>query len=373
MRAAPLNTQNSHEDDGLAAFIDQTCGEGRLRVEHDYGGGFVRLRSTEAEKRQAVQDIRSTEDIVIELLRNARDAGAAHIFLAVHRDDRVRTIVAIDDGSGIPVDMHERVFEPRVTSKLDTAHMDKWGIHGRGMALYSIAVNADKAVVQASGEGRGSSFVVRTNLDELGEKADQSTFPHFEIVDGVYSMRGPRNIVRATAEFALEHRRECAVYCGSFTEISASLYDCGLNATTPTTRAFPPSNDDIALVDLLAFSVDPDDFAQRARFLGLPISDRSARRVLDGDIKPAPPMIDRIEQECLGAGASEPRQRKTSSALKSRDRRGLGIEKRDIDELSHAVGEAFDDLAVRYYLEHGDPEVRVDAEHVRITIPIRKL
>ena len=58
-------------DGNLASFIEDVCGEGHLRVETDLGGGFVRLRSSEAERRQAAQDIRSSEDIIIEMLRNA--------------------------------------------------------------------------------------------------------------------------------------------------------------------------------------------------------------------------------------------------------------------------------------------------------------
>ncbi len=90
------------------------------------GGGFVRLKRSEAEKRQAAQDIRSTEDVVIECLRNARDAGARRIYVAVSRDEAKRSLVVVDDGCGVPENMNDRIFEPRVTSKLDSAHMDKW-------------------------------------------------------------------------------------------------------------------------------------------------------------------------------------------------------------------------------------------------------
>ena len=119
------------EGDTLSDFIDDVCGESRLRVEDDLGDGFVRLRSSEAERRQAAQDIRSSEDVVIELLRNARDAGASRIFLATQKTGNERLLTVLDDGQGIPAAQHERIFEPRVTSKLDSAHMDKWGMHGR--------------------------------------------------------------------------------------------------------------------------------------------------------------------------------------------------------------------------------------------------
>ena len=60
----------------LISFIATMSGEGSLRVEENLGDGFVRLRVAEAERRQAKHDIRHVEDIVVEMLRTARDAGA---------------------------------------------------------------------------------------------------------------------------------------------------------------------------------------------------------------------------------------------------------------------------------------------------------
>ena len=213
------------EGDTLSDFIDDVCGESRLRVEDDLGDGFVRLRSSEAERRQAAQDIRSSEDVVIELLRNARDAGASRIFLATQRTGNARLLTVLDDGQGIPAAQHERIFEPRVTSKLDSAHMDKWGMHGRGMALYSISVNAEEARVLQSEPGLGTSLTVATDTESLAEKADQSTFPRFEQEpSGSWAMRGPKNIVRTAAEFALEHRGDLSVYLGTPVEVAATLF-----------------------------------------------------------------------------------------------------------------------------------------------------
>ena len=67
------------DSETLAAFLDSTPAGTRLRVEDDLGDGFVRLRVSEAERRQAKQDIRCVEDAVIEMLRNARDAHARTI------------------------------------------------------------------------------------------------------------------------------------------------------------------------------------------------------------------------------------------------------------------------------------------------------
>lgn len=49
--------------------------------------------------RQAKHDIQHVEDIVIEMLRNARDAGADKVYLATTKEDGVRTLVFLDNGS----------------------------------------------------------------------------------------------------------------------------------------------------------------------------------------------------------------------------------------------------------------------------------
>lgn len=358
------------DDSSLSEFIDTVCGESRLRVEADLGDGFVRLRSSEAERRQAAQDIRSTEDAVIELLRNARDAGAAHIFVAAQRSGSARTVTVVDDGCGIPEAIQARVFEPRVTSKLDTAHMDKWGMHGRGMALYSIAVNAERAAVQASAPGLGASIVVATDTDKLPEKTDQSTFPRFEQGEGgVMAMRGPKNIVRTVAEFALEHRRDCAVFFGSPTEIAATLVAFGMASLSPAARAFCADPEAVPLVKRLALAADADDLAAACAALGLELSPRSARRILDGQIPPVPSMTDRLQSESFPA----PKAPRRPGGARSGDARGLRLADEDVALIQRHLSRALDDIAARYYLEGvGPAQVTVAGDAIRITVPVEK-
>lgn len=359
--------------DSLSDFIDEACPASRLRVEQDFGGGFVRLRLSEAEKRQAAQDIRSSEDAVLELLRNARDADARHIFLAFGREGACRSLVAIDDGAGIPPDMHERIFEPRVTSKLDTAHLDKWGLHGRGMALYSISVNAEEARVACSAPGVGSVIAVAFDPDRIGEKADQSTFPRFEQKDGgTMAMRGPRNILRSCAEFALEHRGECAIWCGSPIEVASALYAFGHAVTTPSFRAFSQELAEVPVVKRLACCPDPSSFAACAASLGLPLSERTARRILDGDVPTPAPLLDSLQDQL--AAAASPAKRSAARAPRGRGGAGVKLAEEDRAALSQAVAEAYAELARRYYLE-GDvvPEVAVRGDSLSITIPMRPI
>lgn len=358
-------------DEALEAFIEDVCGTSHLRVETDLGDGFVRLRSAEAERRQAAHDIRSTEDVVIEMLRNARDAHAKSIFLAVSREGQRRRLVMVDDGDGVPEAMHERIFEPRVTSKLDSVHMDKWGVHGRGMALYSIAVNSETACIATSEVGKGSSIVVETDLDRLGEKTDQSSFPVFERSElGSVSVRGPKNILRTACEFAIECRHDCTLYLGSSTDIAATLYAFGLSSLTSAMRAFCADTADLPVPKRLSVAVDPGSFADEAESLGLLISERSARRIMDGEIAPVEPLINRVRIE----GDEEPR---TPIRLKKNsvaDARGLKIDSDDLAAFSQRVASAFSDLARDYYLEPAvKPDIRVGKDGVRIHIPIEKL
>lgn len=358
-------------DSSLTNFIDAVCGESRLRVEADLGDGFVRLRSSEAERRQAAQDIRSSEDIVIELLRNARDAEARHIFVATQKSGTARHLAIIDDGCGIPASQHARIFEPRVTSKLDTAHMDKWGMHGRGMALYSIAANASQAKVKDSAPDQGASIVVETNTDQLGEKTDQSTFPHFEKGEGgVLAMRGPKNIVRTVCEFALEHRHDCEVFFGSPTDIAATLVAFGMATLSPSARAFCPNPNELPLIKRLAVATDPEHLSDLCEAMGLELSSRSARRILDGTIPPVAPLTERLRAESFPA--SKPSTKGPRSPRE--DQRGLRLAPEDVALLKTNVSHAMEDIAARYYLEGtGEPEITVGADSIRITIPLAKM
>ncbi|WP_102378087.1 ATP-binding protein [Raoultibacter timonensis] len=357
----------------LTSFIEEVCGDSHLRVEDDLGDGFVRLRSAEAERRQAKHDIRSTEDIVIEMLRNARDAGARSIFVALSREGSVRKICMIDDGAGVPEAMRGAIFEPRVTSKLDTMHVDKWGVHGRGMALFSIAENAESAYVVASAAGMGASLAVETDLGRLPEKTDQSSSPVFSYSEtGELQVRGPRNINRITAEFAFEHRDAVSVYSGSPTDIAATLYEYANATVSANTRAFTADPEELPVVKRLCLAVDPAGFVELARGIGLEMSERSARRIMDGSIRGLESVAETIAFEQRGPSAKK--NRSASSKALSVDPRGLKIEQSDMAAFSEKLQRAFSDLAEQYYLEPGvQPEVRVARDGIHVNFPLLKL
>ena len=342
------------------------AGEGKLRVEESLGHGFVRLRVAEAERRQAKHDIRRVEDVVVETLRNARDAGARHVYLATSREGSLRTLTVIDDGSGIPADMTERIFDARVTSKLETMCMDRWGVHGRGMALFSIRQNVVSAGVVATGEGLGTSLRVVADTGVLPERADQSTLPRLtRDEDGQPALGpGPHNAMRAVLEFALACEGRVEVYAGSPSEVAATLYARDPAGLSLREAMFDVPEERLPVCSRLRLAGDAPDFASRARSIGLGMSDRTAQRILSGEIAPLEPALRSIE----------PHEHAPVPVDLERDRRGLRLAREDAAGFARAVADAFAPLADGYYLRlSSEPRVRVASDRITVTLPIEKL
>ena len=352
-------------DGGLVDFVASVVGEGPLRVEESLGEGFVRLRVSEAERRQAKHDIRSVEDAVIELLRNSRDAGAGRVFLATARDGDRRWLLCIDDGGGIPPSMHARVFEARVTSKLDSVHVDAWGVHGRGMALFSISQNFESASVVRSDVGRGASVRLVCDCAALPERADQHTWPQV-VRDGEgrpRTGRGPHNIARTVSDFALDSHPGVQVFFGSAAEILAALVEQG-RAAREGRDLDADGADGVPYWLLPSLAPDARALMDAASAVGLPVSERTCYRVLNDEISGAPSVYERLVP-CSG-GARRP-------VDLLRDRRSLKVSKRDLDEFSETLEDAFKVLGERYYLSlRSRPEVKVSHDSVTVTFPISK-
>lgn len=350
---------------GLMDFVAAMGGDRQLRVEENLGDGFVRLRVAEAERRQAKHDIRCVEDVVVEMLRNARDAGAQHIYVTVSREGDLRTITMLDDGSGIPEAMQDRIFDARVTSKLESIHMDRWGVHGRGMALYSVRENVESARVVSSGPGKGSSIQVISDCGRLSERADQSTWPSVGTDDdGAQAVvRGPHNIVRVCCEFALEEHGVCEVYLGSPAEIVATARRRVRPSLTSSDLLFVDSLDELPVLERLAVAADATELVEAAQGLGLDISERTAHRIVAGQIRPLRSVYSRLTHRSTG-------ERLPDVDL-MRDRRGLKLSEHDTAEFSRMMERDFSYLADRYYLTlTSDPKVRFTRGKLTVTFEV---
>ena len=364
---APM-TEPTTERDSLIQFVSQVSGETYLKVEENLGEGFVRLRVSEAERRQAKHDIRGVEDIVVELLRNSRDAHAQRIFVANSREGDARTMTFIDDGVGVPEGMHDRIFEPRVTSKLETMVMDQWGVHGRGMALFSIRSSATSAQITTSGLHKGTSVRIATDASELAERADQSTWPVVERDESgrLVVARGPHNIVRRVLEFAVEHPG-IDVYLGSPAEIVATLIAVARRSLDAAELLFADLGR-LCVWQRPAGASDASDLVSVADELGLAISERTAHRILSGELKCVASVLDTVSG--IGSGQED---ETTSSADIYRDRRGLKIHHTDLADFRRDLQEAFEVISERYYLHlKCEPRIAVGRDEIRVRFEVEK-
>lgn len=349
----------------LADFVHAVSGDNHLAVEENLGDGFVRLKTAEAERRQAKHDIRAVEDIVVEMLRNSRDAHARNIYLACSREGQLKTLVFIDDGDGVPLNLRERIFEPRVTSKLETMVMDKWGVHGRGMALYSIRCNTKEAGVEAGDSGLGSSIRVLIDLDQLQEKADQSTLPKLvREEDGSITVgRGPHNVVRNIVEFSLECKDKVNVYYGSPTDIVARLYQDGRKKLSDDQLLFCDDIADLPVALRPGACLDAAELVRVSASIALPISERTAHRIIAGQIEPASSPLQIIT----------PTPKKDKDVDLYSDKRGLKIAREDLQAFTDAAERSFHSLGERYYLElKGAPKVTVGKDSITVKFNIEK-
>ena len=140
----------------------------------DLGSGFARLTGPEGARRTPSR-LHCVEDALLELLRNARDAGARSVFVAStlkHR--RYRTLTVLDDGHGIPETYRALIFEPGVTTRhlSPTLHNPAEAPHGSGLSLYHIK----NAAVSAEVLSTSSPTSIRATFDThtLPERSLQS-------------------------------------------------------------------------------------------------------------------------------------------------------------------------------------------------------
>jgi hypothetical protein len=354
-------------NDDLLNFVTSVSGETYLKVEETLGDGYVRLRVSEAERRQAKHDIRSVEDIVVELLRNSRDAHAQRIFLASGREGERRTLTLLDDGVGIPAHMHERIFEPRVTSKLDSMVIDQWGVHGRGMALFSIRSNAVEARIAESELHKGASLVIVTDSGALTERADQSSWPLVERDEtgGYKVVRGPHNVVRRIVEFAVEHPG-IEIYYGTPTEIITTMSTVGRTELDPSELLFCDNLSRLPIWQRPAAAADAGELVDIAESLGVEISERTAHRILSGELVGLKPVL-------LLATGNVPAAVEPANPDIYRDRRGLKLHHTDISQFRRELEAAFDTIAERYYLHlKCEPKITVGKDDIRVRFEVEK-
>jgi hypothetical protein len=224
----------------------------------DLGAGFARLTGVEGARRTPSR-ISYVEDALLELLRNAREAGATSIYVAsTLKNKRYRTLTVIDNGHGIPDSHRALILEPGVT----TRHLDPVTNpddptatpRGAGLSLYQI--KARSLATRVLSASNPTSIQTTFDTTTLPERSLQST------------TRPSRSNLRATlltfTTSTNRHTNSLNTYLGSPARILATLLH---------NRIIQPGE-------------GIDGLWEEADRLGLEVSVRSVRRVLRGEVWP---------------------------------------------------------------------------------------
>jgi len=222
----------------------------------DLGAGFARLTGVEGVRRGPSR-ITHVEDALLELARNARDAGAARIYVAsTLKDRRFRTLTVIDDGHGIPESHSDLILEPGVTTRHLNPVTDPGdpSTHGAGLSLYQIKNHSLETRVLSTSSPTSIQATFDTN--NLPERTLQS------------STRPSKSNLRATLE----------------------RFTATTNAQSPRLHSYygPPVR---ILATLLHHHIiqnrrDSAGLWEAAYRLGLGVSVRSVQRILRGEVRP---------------------------------------------------------------------------------------
>ena len=221
----------------------------------DLGAGFARLTGLEGARRGPSR-IAHVEDALLELLRNARDAGARSVYVASSlKDRRYRTLTVLDDGHGIPESHAALIFEPGVTTRhlSPTPEPDNPAdFHGAGLSLYHIK----NAAIDANLLSPSSPTSIKATFDTqtLPERALQS------------ATRPSQSNLRATAQ-TFAHTTDLRLYYGPPSRILATLLHN----------------------HIIQSSVDVFRLRELATRLGLAVSVRTVQRILRGEVEPLSP------------------------------------------------------------------------------------
>jgi hypothetical protein len=359
--------QNSTD---LNRFLEQLNIKDSLSVEEDLGDGYVRLKISEAERRQAFQDINCVEDIFVELLRNSRDAGSKNIFIGTKKiKDKSRFIHFIDDGNGIPENLKNLIFEARVTSKLEDGIKDSYGFHGRGMALFSIKLNARDIKLTFSDKSRGASFFLDINLDDLPEKKDQSLTPEIiKMDDDVNIIGGVNNIIKTIIEFQLQYR-DINFYYGTPIQILATMKEDlrrkNKNAVFPKFNEWEELNDfisrkNIKVTEIPALTDNYNLMEEIAKkIFNMDISRRGIQRIIYNEIKPLHPLkLELLNHTVIDGGTGRYKKdeskkiNKKNLKLKLFDEARLASRFKDeeIKSIIDSLKEQFNRLGEKYFV-----------------------
>jgi hypothetical protein len=170
--------------------------------------------------------------------------------------------------------------------------------------------------------------------------------------------RGPHNIVRRAVEFTLEHPG-IDVFIGTSSEVVATL---SMLARFEMDEAELLFCDDLARLPVWqrpGAAADAAELSDTAEQMGLTVSERTAHRILAGEIAP----LHSVSSIATRGVDNAPTPAEPDIY---RDRRGLKIHPGDLDSFRTELETAFDVIAEKYYLHlRCEPKITVGKDDIR--------
>jgi C4-dicarboxylate-specific signal transduction histidine kinase len=121
-RAEPVRRVAGDVNAAVTAALDllkQSLRESPLVVEHDLAAGLPLV----------TLDLVGLQQVLVNLLRNSRDAAAApagHVWIATRVAGDAVEVEVRDDGPGVPAEIRPHLFEPFATSKAGGSGLGLW-------------------------------------------------------------------------------------------------------------------------------------------------------------------------------------------------------------------------------------------------------
>ena len=303
-------------------------GSGGAQVGDEIGEGFVDFVADAGDDRQATSGDGAHEEFVI---KDSEVIGAA----ATSQDnDGVEVSALIEEVEG-------------GDDLVDGGEALDLGVDGEDLEAAPAIVDDFEEVAVTSGGGGGDDAEAR---GVGGER----TF-----AGGIKKTFG--------GEFALEERGACEVYLGSPAEIVATARARVRRSSDASELLFSDTLESLPVLERLSAAADASDLREQAALLGLEMSERTAHRIVSGQICPLRSVLSTI----MRSDDTSSKQPHEIDLL--RDRRSLRVSKPDLEEFSRVMERSFDLLAERYYLSLSSaPKVSVGRGRITVTFDLEE-
>lgn len=243
--AAGLMKQMMQISQGESPTHDLTCVDDRLRqfsdsLEHLFEGERTLELDFNAPGAYARMPAGQLEVIVMNLVLNALaaidEAGTVRVSTRYARDSSAIMICVRDDGCGIPLELHDAIFEPRYTTKSQG--------HGYGLANVKCQVEALGGTVTLRSERHeGACFELSLPRFTAPQKTEQH-IARALLVE-------PNHIVRQIAAQALRHQGHDVIEVASQADARLTLTTSNLEIDSVIIGIITPMEHDDELTEWL--------------------------------------------------------------------------------------------------------------------------